>query len=147
MNQPQLSSADSNTIANNYLNIAAFCSAKGAYQQAYNYDSKVIYFYKSNNSSHYLRALISICSDAFRVEDYQKSIKYGHRCLQIIKKIPQKDQAVMYEEVYNYIGLSFMNLSQFDSSAIYLKKEIPFSKHQNLSLIKMSYATFIIRTK
>jgi CHAT domain-containing protein len=144
LKQPQLSSADSNMITNNYLNIAAFYSGKGGYQQAYNYDSKVIDFSKNNNPSHYLRALVSICSDALRVEDYTKSIKYGHRCLQIIKKIPRNEQAKEYEQVYNYIGLSFMNLNQFDSSAIYLKKEIPFSKHQHLSLIKMSYATLLL---
>ena len=47
----------------------------------------------------------------------------------------------MYEEIYNYLGMSFMSLNQFDSSEIYLKKGIPFSKYENSSLIKMNIET------
>lgn len=143
LEQPQLSLNDSNTIANNYLNLAAFYSEIGAFQKAYDYNLAAMN-YSSPNKSYYIEALQAIAIDAYRTLNYHKSIEYGHRCLQIIKKIPHNEQNSRYSTIYNAIGVSFLYLEQFDSCELYLKKALHHATNKELPMFRLDYATLLL---
>ncbi|MFK7947380.1 MAG: hypothetical protein AB8G11_07320, partial [Saprospiraceae bacterium] len=142
LNKSPIVTKDSFFIADNYFNLGAFYSKIGAFQKAYNCNIQSTKYCPDQLCK--LQVLKAISIDAYRTMNYDKSITYGQQYLQLIKQIPQNKQAKEYGIIYNHLGVSFMEINQFDSSEIYLKKALKNTTNTPLSISKMNYSALLL---